>query len=169
MELFNKQVFEMIYNRSDEVAFQLLESLSACLNPDESDLGNFGLSNEVKTLKKIREKIKDIGTDNLKELNKEITKILRGNTSKGGQKTHIEVERIAAKPKVEINESAVQEVNAIERSKWLNPLEIEAIMRAEDPAYPTPNLNDMKEKTKWQYFHLACAKIRVLKALKVEL
>lgn len=168
MDFLNKQVFEMIYTLSDEDAFLFLRSISSGLYADASDLGNFRL-NKSNTLEKVREKIKEIGTENTKELSKEITKILRSNISNSEKKEEIEIEKVAAKAKIEINEGAVQKVNAIEKSKWLNPLEIEAIMRAEDSAYPTPNLNDMKEKTKWQYFHLASAKMRILKALKVEL
>jgi len=168
MEYLNKQVFEMIYTLPDEDAFLFLQSISSGLYGGESDIGNFKL-NKSNTLDKVRTKIKEFGTDNIKDLSKEITKILKDNISNSEKQEGIEVERVAAKAKVEINEIAVQKVNAIEQSKWLTPIEIEAIMRAEDPAYPTPNLNDMKEKTKWQYFHLACAKMRVLKALKVEI
>ncbi len=167
MEYLNKQVFEMIYTLPDEDAFLFLQSISSGLYADESDIGNFKL-NKSNTLDKVRNKIRQLGTDNIKDLSKEITKILKGNISNSEKQDVIEIEKVAAKAKVEINEIAIQNVNAIERSKWLSSLEIEAIMRAEDPAYPTPNLNEMKEKTKWQYFHLACAKMRVLKALKVE-
>lgn len=168
MEYLNKQVFEMIYTLPDEDAFLFLQSISSGLYAAESDIGNFKL-NKSNTLDKVRTKIKELGTDNIKELSKEITKILKGNISNSEKQDSIEIEKVAANPKVEENEIAVKKVSAIEQSKWLSSLEIEAIMRAEDPAYPTPNLNDMKEKTKWQYFHLACAKMRLLNALKVEI
>lgn len=158
----------MIYTLPDEDAFLFLQSISSGLYAAESDIGNFKL-NKSNTLDKVRTKIKELGTDNIKELSKEITKILKGNISNSEKQDSIEIEKVAANPKVEENEIAVKKVSAIEQSKWLSTLEIEAIMRAEDPAYPTPNLNDMKEKTKWQYFHLACAKMRVLNALKVEI
>lgn len=158
----------MIYTLPDVDAFLFLQSISSGLYAAESDIGNFKL-NKSNTLEKVRTKIKEIGTDNIKELSKEITKILRGNISNSEKQEGVEIEKVAAKAKVEVNEIAVQKVNAIEQSKWLTPIEIEAIMRAEDPAYPTPNLNDMKEKTKWQYFHLASAKLKILKGLKIEL
>ena len=168
MDLFNKQVFEYIYTSSDENAFLVLQTIVSGLYGDESDIGNFKL-NKSNTLENVRIKINELGIENIKELSKEITKILKGNISKSKKLEGIEIEKVAANPEVELNEIALQKVNAIEQSKWLNPIEIEAFMRAEDRAYPTPILNDMKEKTKWQYFHLSCAKMRVLKALKVEL
>lgn len=99
----------------------------------DSDLGNFKL-NRTKTLDKVRAKIKEIGIENITELTKETIKILRKNISKTDQEGE-DMETIEARTEVEINESAQQEVEEIEKSEWLSPIEIEALMRAEDPAY----------------------------------
>jgi hypothetical protein len=167
MKILNKQVFEMIYTLPDEDAFLFLQSISSRLYSSESDIGNFKLT-KSNTLDKVRNKIKEYGTDDIEKLSIEITKIIMASTNKSKKQDGIEVEQVAAKPKDEINDQILKKVNSIEHSKWLNGIEVEAIMRAEDPAYPTPNLNDMREKAKWQFFHLACAKIKILKALKVE-
>jgi len=167
MVVLNREVLERIYTLPDEYAFTFLESISSGLYSTQSDIGNFKL-NRSDTLDKIRAKIKEHGTDDIDHLSKEITRILKLNITKTKKHQSSEVENTATKAKVEINELAIKKVNSIEQSKWLTPIESEALMRAEDPAYPTPNLNDMRENAKWQFFHLACAKVRILKALNVE-
>jgi len=75
-----------------------------------------------------------------------------------------------ASPKIQDKiEEHEETVNSIEQTKWLKQIEIESLMSAEDPAYSTPNLLEITDRAKWNYFHLASAKLRILKVLEVSL
>lgn len=168
MDLINKQVIQEIYVQKDEDALLLLESIASSLDSDRSDLSTYNL-NRTNLLMSVRELISITGIDDISSIKKGIISLLRKKTSSREIKEEKYIDRVAA-PKIQDKIVAHEEtVNGIEQTNWLNQIEIEALMRAEDPAYFTPNLLEITDRAKWNYFYLASAKLRILKVLEVSL